>query len=48
MAEIRNYTMNFGFGRPALPGLTCAVRKLAFAEIRLHRMGAGIAASRRA
>ncbi len=32
MAEIRNYTMNFGFGRPA--GLTCW-RKLAYAEI--HR-----------
>jgi hypothetical protein len=33
MAEIRNYTLNFGFGRPTEPGLTCAMRKLAYAEI---------------
>jgi hypothetical protein len=33
MAEIRNYTMNFGFGRPAqVPGLTC-LGKLAYAEV---------------
>jgi hypothetical protein len=30
MAEIKNYTMNFSYGRPA--GLTC-VRKLACTEI---------------
>jgi hypothetical protein len=36
MAEIRNYTMNFASGRPAAPGLTCAARKLAFAEINLR------------
>jgi hypothetical protein len=36
MAEIRNYTMNFGSGRPAAPGLTCAARKLAFTEIHLR------------
>jgi len=36
MAEIRNYTLNFGSGRPAEPGLTCG-RKLAFAEMeRFH------------
>jgi hypothetical protein len=35
MAEIRNYTMNFGFGRAASPRLTCALRKLACAE--MHR-----------
>ena len=39
MAEIRNYTMNFGFGRTAC--LTCVgsfvtERKLAYAEI--HRV----------
>ncbi len=32
MAEIRNYTMKFGFGRAATPRLTCW-RKLAYAEI---------------
>ncbi len=38
MAEIRNYTLNFGSGRPrGRAGLTCAVRKLAFTEISLHR-----------
>jgi hypothetical protein len=37
MAEIRNYTMNFGFGRPAEPALTCPVGRLACAEIPLHR-----------
>jgi len=31
MAEIRNYTMNFGYGRPA--GLTFAALTLACAEI---------------
>jgi len=30
MAEIKNYTMNFSFGRPA--GLTC-MRKLACTEM---------------
>ena len=34
MAEIENYTMNFGFGRPA--ALTC-LRKSAFAEIHGER-----------
>jgi hypothetical protein len=43
MAEIRNYTLNFGSGRPAAPALTCA-RKLAFTEIEL-RPGALIAAA---
>ena len=37
MAEIRNYTMNFGYGRPA--GLTFAAFTLAYAEI--HRDSAG-------
>ena len=35
MAEIRNYTMNFAFGRPPMAALTCgdeACRKLACAE----------------
>jgi hypothetical protein len=36
MADIKNYTLNFGFGRRAERGLTCAVRKLAFAEIELR------------
>jgi hypothetical protein len=36
VAEIRNYTMNFGFGRSAQKGLTCAARKLACAEMHLH------------
>jgi hypothetical protein len=36
MAEIRNYTLNFGSGRPAAPPLTCAERKLAAAEIELR------------
>ncbi|HJQ61878.1 MAG TPA: hypothetical protein VJ834_03385 [Burkholderiales bacterium] len=39
MAEIRNYTMNFGFGRPPsmrLAGLTCR-GKLACAEIHFER-----------
>lgn len=34
MAEIKNYTMNFGFGRPA--ALTC-LGKLASAEIHGER-----------
>ncbi|MCO5106633.1 MAG: hypothetical protein M9907_06095 [Burkholderiaceae bacterium] len=33
MADIKNYTLNFGFGRPAAPALTCASRRSAFAEI---------------
>ncbi|HMN63593.1 MAG: hypothetical protein KF786_08370 [Burkholderiaceae bacterium] len=33
MADIKNYTLNFGFGRPALPALTCASRRSAFAEV---------------
>jgi hypothetical protein len=34
MAEIKNYTLNFGYGRPA--ALTC-FRKLACAEIHGER-----------
>ena len=37
MAEIRNYTMNFGSGRPAAPDLTCALRKLASTEMHRER-----------
>ena len=37
MAEIRNYTMNFGYGRPA--GLTFAVLTLACAEIHCDAAG---------
>jgi len=33
VAEIRDYTMNFGYGRAASPRLTCASRKLAFTEM---------------
>jgi len=33
MADIKNYTLNFGYGRRASPTLTCAARKSAFAEI---------------
>jgi hypothetical protein len=36
MAEIRNYTMNFGFGRLAEPALTCPMGRLACTEIHLH------------
>jgi hypothetical protein len=36
VAEIRNYTMNFASGRLGWPGLTCAARKLACAEMHLH------------
>lgn len=36
MAEIRNYTMNFGFGR-ALRSLNLASAKLACAEIHSRR-----------
>jgi hypothetical protein len=32
MAEIKNYTLNFGYGRP-LRGLNLADAKLAFAEV---------------
>ena len=39
MADIRNFTLKFGYGRPA--GLTCQ-GKLAFAEIELAaRFGNG-------
>jgi hypothetical protein len=34
MAEIKNYTMNFSYGRPV--GLTCS-RKLAFTEMHGER-----------
>jgi hypothetical protein len=33
MAEIKNYTLNFVFGRRAERALTCAARKLACNEI---------------
>ncbi len=33
MADIKNYTLNFVFGRRALRGLTCTARKLACDEI---------------
>jgi hypothetical protein len=36
MAEIKNYTLNFVFGRRALRALTCAARKLACDEIELR------------
>lgn len=32
MADIKNYTLNFGSGRPA--GLTVAAQQLAFTEIK--------------
>ncbi len=34
MSEIKNYTLNFSYGRPV--GLTC-LRKLAFTEIQGER-----------
>lgn len=34
MAEIRNYTLNFGYGRPA--ALTFATLTLAYAEMALQ------------
>ncbi len=34
MAEIKNYTLNFVSGRRAARGLTRAVRKLAFNEVK--------------
>jgi hypothetical protein len=38
MAEIKNYTLNFGCGRPRCRAdVTCAARKLASAEIELRR-----------
>jgi len=40
MAEIRNRE-NFSFGRPALPGLTCAWRKSACTEIALRFANVG-------
>ena len=37
MADIKNYTLNFVYGRPRRgAGLTCAARKLASNEIELH------------
>jgi hypothetical protein len=33
MAEIKNYTLNFVFGRRAQRALTCAERKLASNEV---------------
>jgi hypothetical protein len=36
MAEIRNYTMNFGSGRPARRALTCPMGRLACAEMHLR------------
>jgi hypothetical protein len=36
MAEIRNYTMNFGCGRPAGPALTWPAARLACAEMHLR------------
>jgi hypothetical protein len=35
MAEIKNYTLNFVYGRRAVRALTCASRKLACDEIEL-------------
>lgn len=40
MAEIKNYTLNFAFGRSAQPRLTFAVQKLACAEIQCGLAGA--------
>ncbi|HET9024789.1 MAG TPA: hypothetical protein VFN64_09470 [Burkholderiaceae bacterium] len=37
MADIKNYTLNFVFGRRAERGLACAGRKLAFDEVELQR-----------
>lgn len=41
MAEIRNYTINFGYGRAAR--LTSAMPTLACAEIDLRRRSASLA-----
>ncbi len=41
MAEIRNYTMKFGYGRPA--GLTFAALTLACAEIHCDSAGNSVA-----
>jgi hypothetical protein len=41
MADIKNYTLNFVFGRRALRGLTCAARRLAFDEVQRERALAG-------
>jgi hypothetical protein len=38
MADIKNYTLNFGSGRPAMPALTCAARRSACTEV--QRTGA--------
>jgi len=38
VADIKNYTLNFGFGRPALPALTCAARRSACAEVQRGRL----------
>jgi hypothetical protein len=47
MAEIKNYTLNFGSG-PAARGaaLTCPAGKLAFTEIALSSIGGMAARSR--
>jgi hypothetical protein len=37
VADIKNYTLNFVFGRRASLGLTCAVRKLAYEEVQLSQ-----------
>ena len=44
MAEIKNYTLNFVYGRRAWRGLTC-LRKLACNEIELRRCRAQPGAS---
>jgi hypothetical protein len=41
MADIKNYTLNFVFGRRAVRGLTCAARKLAFDEVQRELARAG-------
>ena len=45
MADIKNYTLNFGSGRPRWRAdLTCALRRSASTEIELHRRAAGTTA----
>jgi hypothetical protein len=41
MAEIKNYTLNFGCGRP-LRGLNLADAKLAYAEVQRGSPSAGL------
>jgi hypothetical protein len=45
MAEIRNYTLNFGSGRPTKSALTRRSGGLACAEVQLRRRLAGVAPS---